>query len=165
MIADRRAKEMRTLKLSDWKKIRRGYKNYSQADLNGANLSRADLRGADLRGAILRWADLNGANLNGADLREADLSGADLSGAILGRADLNEANLRGANLPHYYISGGFRNDSALFVPSLGKIWAGCWAGTALEFYRRCKTKTPEHRLYITTLKNILHYLSRKRRAE
>ena len=100
------------MKLSDWKKIRTGKREYA-----GANLS-----------------------------------GADLSGA----------NLSGAKLEHYYISGGSRNDSALFVPSLKKIWAGCFMGSALQFYRACKSKnSPEHRLYINTLKVILHHISRK----
>ena len=110
------------MKLSELKKIRKGKKDYS---------------GADLRGANLRGANLSDANLS-------------------------SSNLSGSKLGHYYISGGSRNDSALFVPSLGKIWAGCWSGTALEFYRACKIKnTPEHGLYISTLKNILHYLSRR----
>jgi len=110
------------MKLSDWKKIRTGKREYA-----GANLS-----------------------------------GADLSGANLFRANLSGANLSRANLEHYYISGGSRNDSALFVPSQKKIWAGCFTGTALQFYRDCKAKnSPEHRLYIDTLKVILHHISRK----
>ena len=105
------------MKLSDWKKIRTGKREYAGADLSGANLLRA--------------------NLSGADLFEAKLE-------------------------HYYISGGSRNDSALFVPSLKKIWAGCFMGSALQFYRACKSKnSPEHRLYINTLKVILHHISRK----
>ena len=115
------------MKLSDWKKIRTGKREYAGANLSGADLFRANLF-------------------------RANLSGANLSGA----------NLFRANLEHYYISGGSRNDSALFVPSQKKIWAGCFTGTALQFYRDCKAKnSPEHRLYIDTLKVILHHISRK----
>ena len=135
------------MKLSDWKKIRTGKREYAGANLSGADLSRADLSGANLSGAKLLRANLSGADLSGANLSGANLSGADLSGA---------------KLEHYYISGGSRNDSALFVPSLKKIWAGCFMGSALQFYRACKAKnSPEHRLYIDTLKVILHHISRK----
>ena len=135
------------MKLSDWKKIRTGKREYAGANLSGADLSRADLSGANLSGAKLLRANLSGADLSGANLSGANLSGADLSGA---------------KLEHYYISGGSRNDSALFVPSLKKIWAGCFMGSALQFYRACKSKnSPEHRLYINTLKVILHHISRK----
>ena len=125
------------MKLSDWKKIRTGKREYAGANLSGADLSRADLSGANLLRADLSGANLLRANLSGADLFEAKLE-------------------------HYYISGGSRNDSALFVPSLKKIWAGCFMGSALQFYRACKSKnSPEHRLYINTLKVILHHISRK----
>ena len=140
------------MKLSDWKKIRTGKREYAGANLSGADLSGANLSGANLFRADLFEADLSRADLSGANLLRANLSGADLSGA----------NLSGAKLEHYYISGGSRNDSALFVPSLKKIWAGCFMGSALQFYRACKAKnSPEHRLYIDTLKVILHHISRK----
>ena len=160
------------MKLSDWKKIRTGKREYAGANLSGADLFRANLSGANLLRANLSGANLFRANLSGADLFRANLSEADLSRANLFRANLSganlsEANLSGAdlfraNLEHYYISGGSRNDSALFVPSQKKIWAGCFTGTALQFYRDCKAKnSPEHRLYIDTLKVILHHISRK----
>ena len=145
------------MKLSDWKKIRTGKREYAGANLSGADLFRANLFRANLSGANLSGANLFKANLSGANLFRANLSGADLS-----RANLSGANLSGANLEYYYISGGSRNDSALFVPSQKKIWAGCFTGTALQFYRDCKAKnSPEHRLYIDTLKVILHHISRK----
>ena len=150
------------MKLSDWKKIRTGKREYAGANLSGADLSGANLSGANLFRADLFEADLSRADLSGANLLRADLSGANLLRANLSGADLSGANLSGAKLEHYYISGGSRNDSALFVPSLKKIWAGCFMGSALQFYRACKAKnSPEHRLYIDTLKVILHHISRK----
>jgi uncharacterized protein YjbI with pentapeptide repeats len=70
-----------------------GRRDFSGADLLGADLSEAYLDGADLCGARLIAADLSGAHLSGANLSEARLNGADLHGA-----DLSEACLRGANL-------------------------------------------------------------------
>jgi len=89
--------------------------NLSEANLRGADLSwtnlyRADLSGANLREANLSevdlsWADLFGANLRGASLSEADLYLADLSWANLREANLSGANLSGANLSGANLSG------------------------------------------------------------
>jgi hypothetical protein len=58
-----------------------GQRDFSYADLRGADLRDAILRGANLRGADLSEAILRGVNLRGANLRGADLSDANLSGA------------------------------------------------------------------------------------
>lgn len=62
-------------------------KDFTRADLIGANQQGADLRGANLREAYLiaanlRDADLRMADVIGADFRDTDLSGADLTGSI-----------------------------------------------------------------------------------
>jgi len=62
-------------------------KDFTRADLIGANVQGADLRGANLREAYLIAADLRDADLRmadviGADFRDTDLSGADLSDCI-----------------------------------------------------------------------------------
>jgi uncharacterized protein YjbI with pentapeptide repeats len=62
-------------------------KDFTRADLIGANLKGADLRGANLREAYLIAANLRGADLRiadviGADFRDTNLSGADLTGCI-----------------------------------------------------------------------------------
>ena len=81
----------------------RGERDFSLADLRGANLYGANLYGANLYGANLHGAnlygaDLHGANLHGANLHRADLYGANLRGADLYGADLRGADLYGANL-------------------------------------------------------------------
>jgi hypothetical protein len=112
------------------KRYEAGERNFSAADLNGADLNGADLnganlrgaylnganlRGANLRGANLRGADLNGAYLNGANLRAADLYGANLSGAYLGGANLSGAYLGGADLgDQWIIQGATRSDGYAF---------------------------------------------------
>ncbi len=54
-------------------RYRSGERDFSDADLSGADLRGANLSGAYLRGANLRGADLRGANLRGADRRGANL--------------------------------------------------------------------------------------------
>jgi hypothetical protein len=81
----------------------RGWLNFEQASLAGAQLESAVLRGARLAGATLWRACLAKAYLPGADLRAAsligaDLHGADLRGACLAEAELQEANLIGTDL-------------------------------------------------------------------
>ena len=82
-------------------------------DFSEANLSGADLRTANLSGANLRRANLSKADLHLADLRRANLSGADLIGANLSEADLSGANLRGANL-----YGANLSDASLYGANL-----------------------------------------------
>ena len=53
----------------------KGERNFSEAELIGANLSGANLRRADLRFANLSYADLTGARLDGADLTGANQDG------------------------------------------------------------------------------------------
>ena len=71
----------------------KGQRDFSGADLSGADLSRINLCGVDLH-----EANLCGANLWGADLSEANLWGADLRRANLSEANLCVANLDGTNL-------------------------------------------------------------------
>lgn len=69
-------------------------KNFSEANLSGANLSEANLCGANLRETNLTKANLTSADLRGANLENAKLKYANLSGAIL-----NHAKLSGAIMP------------------------------------------------------------------
>ncbi len=92
-----------------------GKRDFSHADLRGAdlsnlnlpsaNLSYADLRGADLLCANLPYANLSYANLSGADLYNAGLSNAGLRGANLSFADLSDAKLLFANLSEADLRG------------------------------------------------------------
>ena len=87
-----------------------GERDFSHAQLGGANLFRADLRGVRLRATNLSGANLSGANLsdadlNGANLRGANLTNADLGGANFMGADLREANLNNASLAETNFSG------------------------------------------------------------
>ena len=80
-----------------------GERNFSYANLRGADLVEADLSGADLNGANLSFArlslaNLSEANLRGAVLSEANLDYADLRCADLRRADLSYAKLFKTNL-------------------------------------------------------------------
>ncbi|MEB3342671.1 pentapeptide repeat-containing protein [Okeania sp.] len=59
----------------------------------GKDYTRANLSGANLRGANLAGAILIGANLNGANLTDANLEGANLSKAQLLDVDFSRANL------------------------------------------------------------------------
>lgn len=131
--------------------------------LNGEGGERADFRfanlvGADFSGADLREADLFNANLVGADFRGADLRGTDFRGADLCRANFRGADLRRSTLEHYYITGGTRNDSALYIPQQNTIYAGCQILNVYQFFIRCKNKKSlEHKLYIEQLLIILKY--------
>jgi hypothetical protein len=83
--------------------IRSGKKNFSRADLAGAEIFDADLEGAELVGADLSRSDLTHCNLRGADLTKAKLVdsrlwNADLTGANLAEADLSGADLSNACL-------------------------------------------------------------------
>lgn len=80
-----------------------GTRDFSWADLRGANLVGASLPGinlyrADLTGATLERADLRQANFLKANLTRTNLSQADLTGANLRRADLTRTVLTAAVL-------------------------------------------------------------------
>lgn len=80
-----------------------GKRDFSWADLAGANLAQAQLSGinlsrANLSGATLVGANLSKANLTKAKLVGANLSSANLTGATLRRADLTAAQLGLAQL-------------------------------------------------------------------
>ncbi len=94
----------------DSKKLIERYK-LGERDFSDANLHGANLRGADLRYANLRGANLRGANLSGANLYEANLSG----------ANLYDANLSGANL-RYLIFNPSRN---IIIATKDQIQIGC----------------------------------------
>jgi hypothetical protein len=107
-----------------------GEREFSGADLSGANLVRAllvgaNLTGAQLVGANLTSADLVGAGLTGARLVGANLTGADFGFAKLNGAKLSDANLTGAglafaNLAHADLSGANLNFANLNFANLAR---------------------------------------------
>ncbi|MCX5666350.1 MAG: pentapeptide repeat-containing protein [Candidatus Omnitrophica bacterium] len=78
--------------------IKDGKKNFSRADLSGAEIFDANLEGSELVGADLSRSDLTHCNLRGADLTKAKLVNSRLWNADLTGANLNEADLTGADL-------------------------------------------------------------------
>ena len=81
-----------------------GWAILGKANLEGANLERANLEGANFKGANLEGAYLAGSDLAGANLWKANLEGANLEGAYLAWANLEGANLEGANLEGAYLA-------------------------------------------------------------
>ncbi|NGP45998.1 pentapeptide repeat-containing protein [Bacillaceae bacterium SIJ1] len=79
---------------------------------------RANLRGADLRGADLRGAELSYANLRGADLRGA-----------------NTQRVRGVEIFSVGNIGTFGGE-VKYIPSLDKVFAGCWDGNLEGFLNK-----------------------------
>ncbi len=106
------------------KRYSEGIRDFSRADLSGANLVRFSLENINFKTAILENANLlasnlgdsnlTGANLNNANLNNvnltraiimaASLQGASLKGADLHGADLSEADLRDADLSYADLS-------------------------------------------------------------
>lgn len=85
------------------KRYQDGRRDFSWADLQGADLTAAQLPAinlyrANLAGSNLTGADLTGANLFKANLAGANLTDAQLSGANLRKADLREAQFDPAQL-------------------------------------------------------------------
>ncbi len=78
--------------------IKDGKKNFSRADLSGAEIFDANLEGSELVGADLSRSDLTHCNLRGADLTKAKLVNSRLWNADLTGANLNEADLTGSDL-------------------------------------------------------------------
>ncbi|WP_335068438.1 pentapeptide repeat-containing protein [Nostoc sp.] len=95
------------------------FKDFSQANFQGANFERAYFQGANLRGANLERANLQGANLRGANLVRAYLQRANLVRAYLVRASLVEANLERANLGGANLEGAFLEGAFLVRAYLG----------------------------------------------
>ena len=77
----------------------------SNANLSNANFERAELGLVTLVDADLREAIVTGTNLSLADLRNADLAGANLSGTNLAVSDLTRANVSGASFSGTILSG------------------------------------------------------------
>lgn len=78
--------------------IRDGKKNFSRADLSGAEIFDANLEGFEFVGADLSHSDLTHCNLRGADLTKAKLVNSRLWNADLTGANLSEADLTGSDL-------------------------------------------------------------------
>ena len=109
-----------------------------QRDFSGANLNGADLTRANLYGANLTRADLNGADLNGADLTRANLTRAILYGANLNGADLT---MTGAF--RQYGRHGSRSDFLnVAETSQGlRLKTGCLAWSTLDEFAAAVTST------------------------
>ena len=78
--------------------IKDGKKNFSRADLSGAEIFDANLEGAEFVGADLSNCNLTHCNLRGADLTKAKLVNSRLWNADLTGANLTEADLTGSDL-------------------------------------------------------------------
>jgi hypothetical protein len=78
--------------------IKDGKKNFSRADLSGAEIFDANLEGFELVGADLSHSDLTHCNLRGADLTKAKLVNSRLWNVDLTGANLSEADLTGSDL-------------------------------------------------------------------
>jgi len=78
--------------------IKDGKKNFSRADLSGAEIFDANLEGLEFVGADLSNSDLTHCNLRGADLTKAKLVKSRLWNADLTGANLSEADLTGSDL-------------------------------------------------------------------
>lgn len=78
--------------------IKDGKKNFSRADLSGAEIFDANLEGFEFVGADLSHSDLTHCNLRGADLTKAKLVNSRLWNADLTGANLTEADLTGSDL-------------------------------------------------------------------
>jgi len=130
-----------------------GQRDFSGANLNGADLTRANLNGADLTRADLNGANLTRANLTrailyGAILYDAILTRANLYGANLTRADLNGADLNGADLTmtgafRQYGRHGSRSDFLnVAETSQGlRLKTGCLAWSTLDEFAAAVTST------------------------
>jgi hypothetical protein len=161
------------------KQLRTNRKNFSGWDLRYSDFSGSNFSGSNFRGSDLRYSDLSGSNFSGSDLSGSDLSGSDLrysdfSGSNfrgsdlkfsdLRYSDLRYSDLRYSSLNHYYISAGTRNDSALWIPELNKIYAGCFIGTLIEFVNKIKRDNiPEQLFYIDLLKIYIKLEKNKRK--
>ncbi|MCC5666505.1 pentapeptide repeat-containing protein [Nostoc sp. CHAB 5784] len=95
-----KGKEYSLVKIRALEKLVQAGESLINKDFSGANLRGADLSSADLRGAKLNDADLTSANLRGAKLNDADLTSAKLNHAYLRDADLRDADLTSAKLMH-----------------------------------------------------------------
>ncbi|QQO38049.1 pentapeptide repeat family protein [Staphylococcus phage LSA2308] len=121
--------------------------------LRNANLVDADLRSANLRGAVLRYADLEDTNLRGAILKGADLTRANLTDSRLNEANLEYADLTNTNLTDAKLSQastqnikglkvysidniGTFNGKVTYIPSLDRVYAGCWIGSLEAFLEK-----------------------------
>ena len=125
-----------------------GQRDFSGANLNGADLTRANLNGADLTRADLNGANLTRANLTrailyGAILYDAILTRANLYGANLTRADLNGADLTMTGAFRQYGRHGSRSDFLnVAETSQGlRLKTGCLAWSTLDEFAAAVTST------------------------
>ncbi|MFA5255492.1 MAG: pentapeptide repeat-containing protein, partial [Candidatus Omnitrophota bacterium] len=85
--------------------IKDGKKNFSRADLSGAEIFDANLAGSEFVGADLSHSDLTHCNLRGADLTKAKLVNSRLWNTDLAGANLTEADLTGSDLSNACLYG------------------------------------------------------------
>lgn len=117
----------------------------SRAYLVNENLVGVDFESSILRGATIAHTDLSYKDFSNADLSYVDFTGSDLKfanfyGADMGNVDLSDTDLEGANTQK--VRGtkilsidniGTFNGKVTFIPSINRVFAGCWEGDLEEF--------------------------------
>jgi uncharacterized protein YjbI with pentapeptide repeats len=82
----------------------------------------------------------------------------------LSNANFTNANFTKSNLEHYYLNGSSRNDKCLFVPRSKKVATGCFCGSVLTFFNKCKKGNKIE--YIDSLKlALLQYAKKNKKGK
>ena len=115
--------------------------NFSGREIKNKNFSGANLTGADFSMAVIVNTNFDGANLTHANFTKAMFKNSTLVGAILKEANLQGASLRGINLKGADLGGANLNG----VELLNAITEGCKTGNVsvpldrnFLHYNRCK---------------------------
>ncbi|UVD42749.1 pentapeptide repeat family protein [Staphylococcus phage vB_SauM-V1SA22] len=112
--------------------------NLTRANLSCVDLDDANLEGSVLYGTDLYYADLRKANLTDSRLNEANLEYADLTNTNLTDAKLSQAstqNIKGLKVYSIDNIGTF-NGKVTYIPSLDRVYAGCWIGSLEAFLEK-----------------------------
>lgn len=128
--------------------------NFTQSSLKDTDMSYSSFEGSNFTWAFLENTKLKGAKLTNACFSSCDIFGADLSETKLYKANFENAefdntNIKGANFSQANMCGvtGLDvysiinvetfNGMVTYIPSIGKVFTGCWEGSEQEFFDEC----------------------------
>lgn len=158
--------------------------NLINANLSFSTLKDADLAKTDLTKAVISFSNLENIYLNSVNFKNTTLYGSNLDSAYLRCVNLKNASLKRANLDNVVLEncnlkdvnlsqantrcieglevysidnvGSFKG-KVTYIPSIDKVFAGCWEGNLEEFLEKGLMMNEDDEKEIMNIKNAYRF--------